>query len=333
MKWTMSEPTPGSMIRVGLGTIYHFGIYISDDEVIQFGLAPSVRGLLKDSEVEVLASDIDTFLAGGFLEVAEFERKERKTHRKPKEVIAYARKKLGTRGYSILYNNCEHFAYECLTGEHISHQADDVRALFRSLAICDVYLAKLPEAEPTEPLSTPIRWEEVKAVSNATVRREKYYAWKLLGYALMRSLGKKIEELSFTRENGGRYHTEGVEFSISHQKNALAVAISRKPIGVDIEAKSTPMREAMAKRMMTDAEYAHYAPLDEDAQNEYALSLWTKKEALFKASHKEAFHPAAIETEGASVKTLTVSLDGEDYLLSVASDTPERLRLFDNITL
>ena len=118
MKWVMKEPTRGDMIRVASGSIYHFGIYVSDDEVIQFGLAPSQRVLLRDSEVEVLSSDIYGFLAGGFLEVCEFDRKERKKNRKPDQVVAYARSKIGTRGYNIIYNNCEHFVNECIFGEH-----------------------------------------------------------------------------------------------------------------------------------------------------------------------------------------------------------------------
>ena len=166
MKWEMTEPVRGSMIRVHLGSIYHFGIYVSDDEVIQFGLAPQSRAMLRDSEVEVLASDIDTFLAGGFLEVAVFDKKEKKKQRSPEEVISYARSKIGERGYSILYNNCEHFANECLTGEHISRQADDVRAMFRSMPICDVYIAPLPECEMKEPLVPAIRQEDVDRVAN-----------------------------------------------------------------------------------------------------------------------------------------------------------------------
>ena len=65
MHWTMKDPAMGDMIRVELGGIYHYGIYVSDDEVIQFGLAPNRRVLLQDSQVQVLASDIDTFLAFG----------------------------------------------------------------------------------------------------------------------------------------------------------------------------------------------------------------------------------------------------------------------------
>ncbi|MBP3665857.1 MAG: lecithin retinol acyltransferase family protein [Clostridia bacterium] len=133
MKWILGEPQSGDMIRVQSGTIYHYGIYVSDDEVIQFGLAPNARPTVKDADIEVLATDIDVFLAGRFLEVAEFDRKEKKVNRSSDEVISIARARMGERGYHILYNNCEHFAYECVTGKHYSEQVDGVREIFKGL--------------------------------------------------------------------------------------------------------------------------------------------------------------------------------------------------------
>lgn len=133
MKWLLSEPRYGDMIRVKSGTVYHYGIYVSDAEVIQFGLAPAARPTLKDSEVEVLATDIDTFLGGQFLEVAEFDRKEKKANRAPDEVVSTARARLGERGYHILYNNCEHFVNECVSGKHYSEQVDGVREMFKGI--------------------------------------------------------------------------------------------------------------------------------------------------------------------------------------------------------
>ena len=94
MKWLLTEPRFGDMIRVKSGTVYHYGVYVSDDEVIQFGLAPAARPALKDSEVEVLSTDIDTFLSGQFLEVAEFDRKEKKANNTPDEAVSTARARL-----------------------------------------------------------------------------------------------------------------------------------------------------------------------------------------------------------------------------------------------
>ena len=133
MKWILGEPKSGDMIRVKAGTIHHYGVFVSDSEVIQFGLAPNARPELKDSDIEVLSTDIDTFLQNQFLEVAEFDRKEKKTHPTPDEVIAKARARMGERGYHIIYNNCENFAYECVTGKHYSEQVDGVREMFKGL--------------------------------------------------------------------------------------------------------------------------------------------------------------------------------------------------------
>lgn len=133
MKWILGEPHIGDMIRVRSGSIYHYGVYVSDSEVIQFGLAPAARPTLRDTDIEVLSTDIDTFLSGQFLEVAEFDRKEKKANKTPEEAVSIARARMGERGYHILYNNCEHFAYECVTGKKYSEQVDSVRDLFRGM--------------------------------------------------------------------------------------------------------------------------------------------------------------------------------------------------------
>lgn len=333
MKWVMKEPSRGDMIRVESGSIYHFGIYVSDDEVIQFGLAPSQRVTLRDSDVEVLSSDIYAFLSGGFLEVCEFDRKERKKHRSPDEVVSYARKKLGTKGYNIIYNNCEHFANECISGQHICHQADDVREMFRNMPIVDVYLAKLPEGKAVETLSCKIRQKELEGISNDSVKLEKYYVWKLLEYGLERSLGIKIRDLDITKTEHGRFVTDKIDFSLSHSKGALAVAISRASVGVDIEEIDSKTREGASKRIMNETEYNAYEDLSSEDKQDYFFCIWTAKEALFKASKKGSFIPESIDTTLGGYKNFTKTIGEKTYSLSVATATPERIRIFDNIEL
>lgn len=69
MKWELIEPKKGDIIRVKTGSIYHYGIYASDDEIIQFGLNPVSRVGVADADISVCSSCIDDFLVGGFLEV------------------------------------------------------------------------------------------------------------------------------------------------------------------------------------------------------------------------------------------------------------------------
>lgn len=41
MKWLPDPPQTGDIVRVKLGQIYHYGVYLSDEEVIAFGMPPS----------------------------------------------------------------------------------------------------------------------------------------------------------------------------------------------------------------------------------------------------------------------------------------------------
>jgi len=74
-KWEMIAPYPGAHIRVQIQSIYHHGIYVGEDEVIQFGLPFDM--LRPKEEVKVLKSNMEQFLQGGFLEVRVFDRKEK----------------------------------------------------------------------------------------------------------------------------------------------------------------------------------------------------------------------------------------------------------------
>ncbi|MBO5789945.1 MAG: lecithin retinol acyltransferase family protein [Clostridia bacterium] len=333
MKWLYAEPSYGDMVRVAVGGIYHFGIYVSDEEVIQFGLPPSRRSGLSDSDMRVLSSDIDAFLAGGFLEVCEFDKKEKKKNRSKEQIVAYARAKLGTGGYHILYNNCEHFANECVTGEQICRQTEDLRAALRALPVADVYIAALPENASIGDTACKARRAELAAISNEAVKREKYFVWKLLCYALERSFGRRAAKCEFKKERYGGWSAGEYEISLSHSDGALAVAVSRAPIGIDIERVHTPRGEKMAQRILNEQELAAYESTSPEKKEERLIELWTAKEALFKAKHIEHFIPSQTDTVGASFKTDFIDIKGKRYVWSVATQTPEKVRVYTNVDL
>lgn len=130
MKWAFDEPQMGDIVRICLGEIYHYGIYVSDEEIVQFGEPPTTI-LRRDDEVEVCVTDINGFLCGKFLEVGKLDRKEAKKARTSNEVVRIARSRIGEKGYSILYNNCEHFVNECVFGEKTCSQTDSIRKMWR----------------------------------------------------------------------------------------------------------------------------------------------------------------------------------------------------------
>ena len=328
MRWEFKEPACGDMIRVATGSIYHFGIYVSDDEVIQFGLAPSRCLSLKAEEIKVLSSDIDEFLAGGFLEVCVYDRKEKKKNRSPEEIVKYARSQIGRGGYNILYNNCEHFANECVNGTRVCNQAEDIRAFFRNMPIVDVYLAKLPDSNIGDDVACEERRKEIESVSNDTVKKEKYFVWKLLCYALERSFGMKENALSFTKNKHGAWSVDGAEISLSHSAGALAVAVSRDRVGIDIEIVHTPRSEKIAERIMNDKELAAFMALPDEEKDERFIEIWTRKEALFKSQKKDVFIPKDANADSYQLKSDVFTVDNKTYIWSVATPTPERVRVF-----
>lgn len=331
MKWTLKAAEYGDMVRVKLGKVYHYGIFADENEVIQFGPPPVNGARLKDSEIEVCVTDVYGFLCGGFMEVAEPERKEKKKRRSAEETVSTARSRVGERGYNILYNNCEHFAYECAFGEKYCSQTEALRAAWHSLPILDVYVAPIPEACDFEAIVPKARREEIAGCSNESVKRRKYAVWKLLEYGLKRTFGHAIGNLEFTLSANGKWQCNACEFSLSHSGNVVAVALSRKPVGVDIEGVHAVKAE-LAKKILTDDEFADYSALAENRE-EYLSRKWTEKESLFKRAGGKAFHPSKIAVLGQSLKTERIAAADGEYFLTVASDDIARFKFFPDVKL
>lgn len=129
--WKLIEPSIGDHIRVKSNGYYHHGIYVGNDEVIQFGYPFSMYQ--KHEDIEVIKSPIEEFLNGGFLEVRCYSKKELKKKYSTEKILETAFSMLGTKGYNLLYNNCEHFANFCIFGEKTSSQVDNVHELVKDM--------------------------------------------------------------------------------------------------------------------------------------------------------------------------------------------------------
>ena len=333
MKWEFCEPRLGDMIRVRLGDLYHYGIFVSEDEVIQFGLAPGVRAI-PDTEVEVCTSDIDAFLAGGFLEVGVPDKQESKKRISPKRTVDVARSHLGERGYNILFNNCEHFAYLCAYGVKYSAQSEAFRERFRTLPTLDVYIARIPDGKKLAPLYPKQRDKEVRSVKNEEVRKHKYYAWRLFEHALLNTFAYDIKKLEFTKAESGKWCSPSCEFSISHSGALVAVAISRKPVGVDIQVQKELISSTFEDRMLTEKERQTLTALDDEKERSaQIIKLWATKESIFKTFNSDEYIPAEIETSDYETYSETVDVDGVIYHLAVCGSDISKIRIFKDIIL
>ena len=90
----------------------HHGIYVGNGKVIH------VTGSIKEKvDPEVRETDLSRFLKGGTLRRMEYE------ERLPaSETLRIARRHISDKSYSMIWNNCEHFATYCATGERMSRQ-------------------------------------------------------------------------------------------------------------------------------------------------------------------------------------------------------------------
>ena len=97
---------------------------------------------------------------------------------------------------------------------------------------------------------------------------------------LLKEVSNNEETLEFLyNEYGAPYLQDGPYFSISHCKAGIAVAVSEKPIGIDIEAVRKPNEGLVCKTMNTE----EYTSIMSDASPDWAfIRLWTQKEAYLK---------------------------------------------------
>jgi hypothetical protein len=99
------------------GLLYsHHGIYFGEGTVIHF------KGAAREKkDPVVIKTDIENFLNGGKL-----KRRDYKKSLPNAETLRIAKAHLSKKGYSLAFNNCEHFASYCATGKKRSVQVRNV---------------------------------------------------------------------------------------------------------------------------------------------------------------------------------------------------------------
>lgn len=329
MKWTINKPEKGDMIRVKCSeNFYHYGVFVSDNEIIQFGFAPNIAREVIADDIKVCVTDIHIFSSGAAVEVAAFDSVELSKRKSPDETVQYARSKIGTKGYSIIHNNCEHFANECVFGQKLSRQTDDIRNLIRSMPVLHLYISQLPSEDSFNKLYPPERDLEIVKTTHPLTKRQRYYVWKLLEYAFDRSFGIKINTLDMQKNENGKWICPSYKFSLSHSGNALAVVLSKKEVGVDIEKLLPPKSSKFAEKILSEAELQEYESVLPDEQTEYLIKKWTVKESVFKMLDEPVFSPSKVVYKE-NTFTDVINIDSEDYVISVASPDIDKLKIYN----
>ncbi len=191
--------------------------------------------------------------------------------------------------------------------------------------LLDVYTSAIFSTDTLTPLYPPEREYEIKNAKNKSVQKQKYFVWKLLAYALKHSFGKDITEFTFEKSTSGKWKCDGVEFSLAHCKTAVAVAVSAFPVGVDIEIKKREIDEKVAQKILSEREYLAY--LSSNEKREFLLKKWVEKESIFKSLDQSGFFTSQPKAYSTRTWVAETPINGEKYLLGVASDYIESLRI------
>ncbi len=124
MEFITKEPKKGDIIKVLISNnIYHYGIYLGDDQVIEYGSAKDFLNTKKE-EVKVQISSMDSFLNGKNILVAKLGLLEKMKRNSVEKTIELAKARIGEAKYDPIENNCEHFVNECVFNKHYSSQAE-----------------------------------------------------------------------------------------------------------------------------------------------------------------------------------------------------------------
>lgn len=316
MKWILKEIEPADMVRVPSGSFYHYGICVDEDTIVQFG-GSIIDPNIDPTTIEVNATTIEDFLKGRFAEVAEYDKKELKRKNSNEKIIANAKGAIGRHGYHIIHNNCEHFANECVFNDHKCAQTDDFREEFtKRFPMIDVYVSSVSRFKDFKKLPKYAK-KELKSVKNDSLKNQKRCAYGLLDYAMQSSFKKPLDIKSMSKDERGKPFMADYFFSISHTNDLVCVAVSKENVGVDIEElKPHQTLEKAKERILHENEQT------EVLDDEKALTLWTKKEAIYKLDDSiKVFIPKEIDTTKYQTKAEKLVFEDKTFIVSASART------------
>ncbi len=178
------------------------------------------------------------------------------------------------------------------------------------------------------------RRERLLRYRSAVDRKLGVFAEVLVRCMISLRCGAEYKELDIKAGNTGKPYLTGFpycEFSISHTRNAVAAAISDKPVGVDVE-RIREIDIGIAKRVFSDNELISLGDKDKDINGRF-FSIWTKKEALVKYLGTGLTNNVkALDVADPLYRDRFETYTAGDYILSICSDSDSRKIDFTEIS-
>lgn len=188
-----------------------------------------------------------------------------------------------------------------------------------------VFIAKFDKAVEVREVKPALRNEVIQRCTDTLAKQQRYCVWLLLDYALRQRFGKGVADLNFSVDANGKWHCDGVYFSLTHCDRIVAVAVCHEQVGIDIEAVASFNRYAadgkFVERVLTNGERAEFESISAKQRPQALATFWTRKESLFKLEGGGTFVPKLIDTickQQSNMHCQFLHIDGVEYSLAVA---------------
>lgn len=149
-------------------------------------------------------------------------------------------------------------------------------------------------------------------------QRQCVLAYLLLKRALHDEYGIDGNPVFSYGEHGKPFLTDypGIHFSLSHCREAVACAVSTKPVGIDVESVRE-YKEGLARYTMSDDELQQI--LSADRPDVAFTRLWTMKEAVLKMAGTGITNDIKTVLAGASCQFTVVERLSQGYVYAFTS--------------
>ena len=133
------------------------------------------------------------------------------------------------------------------------------------------------------------RMEKIDKFRNRDKAKKHLLSNAFLQYGLSEVLNIPMEEITYAYGeygkpgiiHNGKDMREQVDFNLSHSGNYAVLAVSDRPVGIDVECLKKP-RMAVAERFFCKKEYEDILKAEDLERENRFLEYWTMKEAYVK---------------------------------------------------
>lgn len=146
------------------------------------------------------------------------------------------------------------------------------------------------------------------AAYKGAVQQASLSAWNLL-YEVLLANGLQIPEVAFTDAGKPYFVNSEIHFSLAHSKALCAVALSGRPVGVDIERRRLSYGARLIERSLSETE--------KSAFDGNFTRIWCRKEAVAKMTGTGITgYPNQIETTEYRFQEKQIEFAGTSYWLA-----------------